>query len=124
MATKSSKSLWTSPMATTDSGAFTGAVAGPAHAGTAQTRTSSREMWALWVETHTGRRSTFLTPKSHLDNPQIFIESIAFTEVVLYCGHLRLRPLHKSTKRDTASRPTRNAKDKNRGAFMGRPRDL
>src|SRR5712664_3494697 len=78
MATKSSKSLWTSPMATTASGAFTGALAGPAHAGTADTRTSSEKTCARRVEARAGRRSNFAHPESQLDNPQSLIESIAF----------------------------------------------
>src|ERR1700674_1710058 len=75
MATKSSKALWTSAMATMDSGGSAGAFDGPAHAGIADTRTRRTELQARWEESQTGGRTIFLPP---IAEPQNFGENIAF----------------------------------------------
>src|ERR1700732_3710453 len=62
MATKSSKLLWTSPMATTDSEGPAGTFAGPAQATAVDTRTKTKKMQRCWGETQTGARTITLPP--------------------------------------------------------------
>src|SRR5216683_1150087 len=93
MATKSSKSLWISPMATTDSGGSAGAFAGPAHPSTADTRTRRTKIQRRWGETQTGR-TIFLPPMGKQQNSS---EKIEFRRAPSIAVHLRLPELHKST---------------------------
>src|SRR6266849_10552704 len=99
MAMKSSKSPWTSAMATTGSRGPAGAFGGPAHANTADTRTRRMEIQARWGASQTGGRTIFLPPMAKLQN---FGENFAF---------------RKASSIDHTQRH-------NRGAITGRLREL
>src|SRR5262245_42426487 len=73
IATKSSKSLWTSAMTTTDSGGSAGAFAGPTKASSAHTRTRRKKILARFRKTQIGARTTVLP---HTVKQQKFSENI------------------------------------------------